>query len=178
MSNRWSLLASYGRTKSFDQAGTIQGNAIRANVLPATPNDKINTEDGRQVYTRSSVKLSGTWNSPWWDITFSPMMRYQQGVPFGRTFSSSVLSIGSVRFLAEPMDTRRQDTILITDLRVEKAQRFAGGRDISLFFDLYNMFNANPAQNLQWSSGTAWNRPLSIVPPRLARTGCEAELLK
>ena len=33
------------------------------------------------------------------------------------------------------------------------------------------MFNANPAQNLQWSSGTTWNRPLSVVPPRLARLG-------
>ena len=95
MSNRWSLLASYGWTKSFDQAGTIQGNAIRANALPVTPNDKINTEDGRQVYTRSSVKLSGTWNSPWWDISFSPMMRYQQGVPFGRTFSSSTLELSA-----------------------------------------------------------------------------------
>ena len=87
MSNRWSLLASYGWTKSFDQAGTIQGNAIRGNALPATPNDMINTEDGRQVYTRSNVKLNGTWNSPWWDISFSPMVRYQQGVPFGRTFA-------------------------------------------------------------------------------------------
>ena len=86
MSNRWSLLASYGWTKSFEQASTIQGNSIRANTLPANPNDKINTDDGRQVFSRSSVKLNGTWNSPWWDITFSPMMRYQQGVPFGRTF--------------------------------------------------------------------------------------------
>ena len=103
-------------------------------------------------------------------ISFAPMMRYQQGVPFGRTFAST-LGYGSVRFLAEPMDSRRQDTIMITDLRVEKNQKFAGGRDVSVFFDLYNMFNANPAQNLQWSSGTAWNRPLSIVPPRLARLG-------
>ena len=76
-----------------------------------------------------------------------------------------------MRFLAEPMDTRRQDTILITDLRVEKSTKFGGGRDISVFFDLYNMINENPAQNLQWSSGTAYNRPLSIVPPRLARIG-------
>ncbi len=40
-----------------------------------------------------------------------------------------------------------------------------------MFFDLYNLTNDNPAQNLQWSSGTAFNRPLSIVPPRLARIG-------
>ena len=98
------------------------------------------------------------------------MVRYQQGVPFGRTFAKT-LGYGSVRFLAEPMDTRRQDTILISDLRVEKSAKFAAAREISVFFDLYNMFNANPAQNLQWSSGTTWNRPLSVVPPRLARLG-------
>jgi hypothetical protein len=171
MSNRWSLLASYGWTKSFDQAGTIQGNAIRSNGLVVNPNDEINTEGGRFVYTRSTVKLNGTWNSPWWDISFSPMLRYQQGIPFGRTFAAN-LSYGSVRFLAEPLGTRRQDAISILDLRVEKTHAF-GSRDISVFFDLYNMTNSNPAQNLQWSSGTAFNRPLSIVPPRLARIGAK-----
>ena len=63
------------------------------------------------VYTRSTVKLNGTWNSPFWDISFSPMMRYQQGIPFGRTFARPTLSYGSVRFLAEPLGTRRQDAI-------------------------------------------------------------------
>jgi len=171
MSNRWSLLASYGYTKSYDQASAIQGNSIRGNGLVVNPNDEIQTDNGRFVYTRSTVKLNGTWNSPWWDISFSPLVRYQQGIPFGRTFTST-LSYGSVRFLAEPLGTRRQDTILITDLRVEKTHQFSG-RNISVFFDLYNMFNANPAQNLQWSSGTAFNRPLSIVPPRLARIGAK-----
>ena len=170
MSNRWSLLASYGWTKSYDQAATIQGNSIRGNGLAVNPNDRINANDlGQLIYTRSTVKVNGTWNSPFWDITISPLVRYQQGIPFGRTFQSS-LSYGSVRFLAEPLGTRRQDNIFITDVRVEKSQKFSG-RDISVFFDLYNMFNANPAQNLQWSSGTAFNRPLSIVPPRLARLG-------
>ena len=77
-----------------------------------------------------------------------------------------------MRFIAEPLGTRRQDAIFIADLRVEKTHHF-GGRDISVFFDLYNMFNENPAQNLQSSSGTAFLRPLSIVPPRLARIGAK-----
>ena len=99
------------------------------------------------------------------------MLRYQQGFPFGRTFTTSALSYGSVRVLAEPFGTRRQDDIIITDLRVEKTFALKTRRDASVFFDLYNMFNQNPAQNLQWSSGTAFDRPLSIVPPRLARLG-------
>jgi hypothetical protein len=98
------------------------------------------------------------------------MLRYQEGFPFGRTFAAN-LSFGSVRFLAEPFGTRHQDHIVITDIRVEKEVQFGSRRDISAFFDVYNLFNSNPAQNLQWSSGTAFNRPLSIVPPRLARVG-------
>ena len=171
MSNRWSLLASYGYTRSYDNNNTVyQGNTVRNNALPATPNDKINTSDGRHLFSRHNVKLSGTWNSPWCDITFSPMLRYQEGYPCGRTFQTT-LNYNTVRFLAEPMDSQNQDAIWITDLRVEKAVRFPSRRDVSVFFDLYNMFNANPAQNLQWSSGTAYNRPLSVVPPRLARLG-------
>jgi len=171
MSNRWALLASYGYTKSFDNNNMVYlGNTVRQNFLPATPNDEINTTDGRHEYSRQNAKLSGTWSSPWFGISFSPMLRYQQGFPYGRTFAAT-LAYGSVRFLAEPFGTRRQDDIIITDLRIEKSVTFTGRRDVSLFFDLYNMFNQNPEQNLQWSSGTAFNRPLSIVPPRLARIG-------
>ena len=171
MRNNWSLLASYGWTKSFDNGLTaLQGNSLRQNALPATPNDEINAPDGRFEYTRQTVKLSGTWNTPWWGISMSPMLRYQAGIPFGRTFAAT-LSYGSVRFLAEPIGTRRQDPITVTDLRIEKTAKLGTRRDASVFFDIYNMFNANPAQNLQWSSGTSFNRPLSVVPPRLARIG-------
>lgn len=170
MSNHWSLLASYGWTKSFDNGLTaLQGNTIRQNALPATPNDKINAPDGRFEYTRSTAKISGTFETPLWGIGISPMLRYQAGIPYGRTFAST-LSYGSVRFLAEPLGTRRQDAIVIADVRVEKNAKWSG-RDLSVFVDVYNLTNDNPAQNLQWSSGTAFNRPLSIVPPRLARIG-------
>jgi hypothetical protein len=171
MSNRWSLLASYGYTKSFDNGNTAYlGNTVRGNGLPANPNDLINTNEGRHEYSRQNVKLAGTWETPLWGVSVSPMLRYQQGFPWGRTFASN-LSYGSVRFLAEPLGTRRQDDIIITDVRVEKEIALGNRRDLAAFFDLYNIFNSNPAQNLQWSSGTAFNRPLSIVPPRLARIG-------
>ena len=172
MSNRWSLLASYGWLKAYDNTSGFQGHSFRSNGTVLNPNDLIGTEDGRFVYTRQTVKLNGTWNSPWWDVSFSPLVRYQQGVPYARTFSTTALSYGSVRFIAEPLGSRRQDAIFITDLRVEKTHRFSG-RDISVFFDLYNMFNENPEQNIQSSSGTAFLRPLSIVPPRLFRIGAK-----
>jgi outer membrane receptor protein involved in Fe transport len=173
MSNRWSALVSYGWTKSYDNGNTAYlGNTVRQNALPATPNDEINTTDGRHEYTRQNVKINGTIQAPW-GINVSPMLRYQQGFPFGRTFSQGGFSIGNVRILAEPMGTRRQDAIFITDLRVEKEVGLGSHRKLGIFFDVYNIANANPAQNLQWSSGTAFDRPLSIVPPRLARIGAK-----
>jgi hypothetical protein len=173
MSNRWSALISYGWTKSYDNGfSAFQGNAVRQNTLPATPNDLINTDDGRFEYTRSNFKLSGTYQAPW-GVNVSPMVRYQQGFPFGRTFAASGFFVGNVRVLAEPMGTQRQDAIVITDLRVEKEVGLGTTRKLGIFFDLYNMLNANPAQNLQWSSGTSYDRPLSVVPPRLARIGAK-----
>jgi len=46
-----------------------------------------------------------------------------------------------------------------------------GGRRVAAFVDVFNLLNANPEQNLNWSSGDAFLRPLAIVPPRIVRLG-------
>jgi hypothetical protein len=40
-----------------------------------------------------------------------------------------------------------------------------------VFLDVFNVLNANPEQNAIWSSGTSFLRPVTIVPPRIARAG-------
>ena len=77
----------------------------------------------------------------------------------------------SVRFLEKWKARRRSAPGRLDVIPAVESHELGNRRDISVFFDIYNMFNANPAQNLQWSSGTAYNRPLSVVPPRLARLG-------
>jgi len=37
------------------------------------------------------------------------------------------------------------------------------------FVDVFNVFNANPEQNINWSSGSSFLQPLAIVPPRIFR---------
>ncbi len=60
MSNHWSLLVSYGWTKSFDNGLTAHpGQHHSQNALPATPNDEINTTTADQVYTRSNGEVVG-----------------------------------------------------------------------------------------------------------------------
>jgi hypothetical protein len=91
------------------------------------------------------------------------------GQPFGRTVSTP-LTYGSVRVLAEPIGTRRTDNITIVDLRVEKGFRLGGGRRVAGFVDVFNQLNANPEQNMSWTSGS-----FDIVPPRIARIGAKLE---
>ena len=67
------------------------------------------------------------------------------------------------------------DNITLLDLRVEKGFRLAGQRRVAGFVDVFNVLDANPEQNTNWSSGPSFLRPLSIVPPRLARIGLKLE---
>ena len=99
------------------------------------------------------------------------MWRLRRAINSEATFTDrAVKGVSANREKAEGWLAK--DAIIITDLRVEKTHRF-GARDISLFFDLYNMFNQNPEQNINSTSGTTFLRPLSIVPPRLFRIGAK-----
>ena len=84
------------------------------------------------------------------------------------------LNLGSLRVLAEPIGTRRMDHVTVVDMRVEKAFVLGAGRRIAAFVDAFNLLNANPEQNVNWSSGSV-QQPLAIVPPRIARLGVKLE---
>ena len=50
-----------------------------------------------------------------------------------------------------------------------------GHRRLAGFVDVFNVLNDNLEQNTSWSTGSSFLRPLSIVPPRLARLGVKLE---
>ncbi len=172
--NRWSLMATFAHTWNRDMASTYFGNSVRNNVYPLTPNDKINANaDGQWEFTSWQAKINATIDGPW-SLRVTPVMRHQSGQAFGRTFSTSALSIGSVRILTEPIGTRRQDNITLFDTRFEKVFRIRERR-LSGFIDVFNMLNTNAEQNISWTSGTSWLRPTQIVPPRILRFGTKLE---
>ena len=76
----------------------------------------------------------------------------------------------SLRVLAEPIGTRRMDHITLFDARVEKTFSLGPGRRVAAFADVFNLLNTNPEQSLNWSS-RAFQHPIAIVPPRIARIG-------
>jgi hypothetical protein len=150
------------------------GNSVRNNANPVTPNDLINAgKDGRWEFATWQAKINGTFEAPW-RVKVTPVLRHQAGQPFGRTFFAT-LNYGGVRIIAEPIDSRRQDNITIVDTRVEKVFALPAGRHVAGFIDVYNMFNTNAEQNMSWSSGSSFLRPLNIVPPRIVRFGTKFE---
>jgi len=170
---RWSLSAGIAHTWSQEHALGYANQAIRQNTFVLTPNDLINTGDGgRHRLTTWTAKAWGTVQAPW-KIVVTPMLRHQSGQPFGRTITAS-MNYGVIRVLAEPVGTRRMDNMTLFDVRVEREFLRAGSGRFSLFLDVFNLFNANHAEDVNWASGSAFLQALAVVPPRVARLGLRA----
>ena len=169
---RWSFGAGFAHTWNKDHAQNYSGQSVRNNPYPLTPNDLINAgPGGRYEFTTWTAKAHGTVEGPW-RLRVTPVLRHQSGQPFGRTQRTDrgQLRFGTVTILMEPIGTRRMDHITLLDLRLERVMRVRGGR-LSAALDVFNVLNANPEQNAIWLSGSAFLRPLTIVPPRIARLG-------
>jgi hypothetical protein len=167
------MTGSFSYRWNRDNATGYFGNSLRALQDVSTPNDVINTDGGRSVFTTWAFKINGTYEAPY-GLRVTPSLRNQAGQPYARTFSAGTangINYGSARILAEPIGSRRQDAINIVDVRVEKVIHLAGARNLTGFVDGYNLFNTNAATNINWSSGATFLTPSTIVPPRLARVG-------
>ena len=175
MSNRWSVNASYAYRWNRDLAtgyfGQRTKGALASDQDVANPNDLINTDNGRYNFGLWSAKINGTIDARW-GLRLTPAIRMQSGQPYARVFVAT-MNYGSQRFLAEPFGSRHQDNIILVDTRVEKLLQVAKGRTLSLFVDGYNLTNANPAVNINWTSGSTFTTPTTIVPPRLFRFGAK-----
>jgi hypothetical protein len=168
-SRRWSLLATFALTQSYDNAGTYFGQRVRANTLVLNPNDMINSDDGRYAFSAWTMKLHGTYEAPF-AVHVTPILRVQSGQPIGRVFVAT-FNYGTANVLAEPIGTRKQDDIVIFDVRAEKSLTLTGRLKLSGIVDAFNLFNSNAEQNTSYNSGTSFLRPLNIIPPRIVRVG-------
>ena len=174
LQDRWSLAAAFTHTWWSDHASGYSGQAIRNNMYPLTPNDLMNTASGgRHEFTTWTFKAHATFIAPR-RVRVTPMLRHQSGQPFGRTFATS-MTYGIVRILAEPVGTRRMDHLTVVDLRVEKGFKVRRPRRIAGFADLFNALNGNAEQNIVWSAGPSFLRPVTILPPRVLRIGLKVD---
>jgi len=162
--SRWSLLASLTTTWSHEAAlGT--GNDF-------TPNALINSSGTQDLFSTWQAKVNSTISLPY-DLQVVPLVRYQSGQPFARTFVQT-LNYGNATIKSELLSANRTPDILLADVRTEKTFRINTARVIG-FFDVYNIFNTNAPQTLTTSSGRFWLRPTAITAPRVARIGGRVE---
>jgi hypothetical protein len=174
-SSRWSMNASYSYTWTAqygnlyfnNRFGTAVANFSLFGSYPTNPNENTFNE-----YTDWNAKVSGTVDAGW-GLRVTPVVKMQSGAPFGRYFSTRAgeLNYGTQIILAEPIGTRRQDTVAVVDLRVEKQLRFAQKARLGLFFDLFNAMNSNVAVNENWRSGAAFEKATTVLGPRIAKFG-------
>lgn len=172
--SRWSLLAWFSTTWNRDHAREFFGQAVRANEFPVTPNDFIQTDaQGRHRYRVWAARILATYEAPW-SLRITPFLAHQSGQPFGRTLTVRMNDGSNIRVLTEPVGTRRQDNVTLFDLQVEKDVLNRRRGRLTAYVEVFNMLNANPANQVNWSPGGERNpflRPIAIVPPRIARIG-------
>ncbi len=171
-SKRWSALASlsYTWTNEFgniyfnNRFATAVSNFSFFGSYPTNPNEKTQNE-----FTNWNAKLSGTVDAGW-GINITPVVKVQTGAPYGRFFNAA-LNYGNQLILAEPIGERRQDNIAVVDIRAEKRLRFGSKARAAVFVDVFNLTNSNTAANINWRSGTSFERATTVLGPRIAKAG-------
>jgi hypothetical protein len=181
-SSRWSMNASFSYTWTEEWARSYFNNNFGTAVNQFSLFGAHGTNPNEHTfndYTSWNAKFSGTVDAGW-GLRVTPVLKSQSGAPYGRVVnvpgcSATVLTnctnYGAQLVLAEPIGTRRQDTVTLVDFRVEKQIRFAQKARVGLFFDMFNVANSNTAVNITWLSGARFERATTVVPPRIAKFG-------
>ena len=181
-SGRYSLAAAFSKRWNADHSTTYFGQNLRPTnqSTPASPNDLINTDDGRFVFSMWTAKINGSYEAPW-SIRITPALRFQSGQPYGRTILASSaygiggtggINYGTARILMEPIGTRKQDDILIFDIRTEKYFNLgaAAGGSASSWTSTTSP-TPTPSRTSPGTRARAFELPSAIVPPTIARFG-------
>jgi hypothetical protein len=188
-SHNWNLVSSFLYTKTSEFGTSYFGSgpghnggndpslfsSLASTVgAPITPNGSA----GKSEFGFWSFKLHGTWE-PVRNLRFTPLLRMQQGYPYGRVFSAAVTGV-TQNITAEPFDTRRMANYTQLDFRAQKDFGFGPHARLGLIFDMFNVFNANTELNINARTGRivvsetgenvpTFGSPVTILPPRIAR---------
>ena len=111
----------------------------------------------------------GTYVFPY-KITLSTNVRYFTGQPVLKNVQLRGLNQGNVTVLAEPRGRTRLDDVTLWDVRVSKVVR-SGRRELEVMVDAFNLLNQSAKTAINTNVGPLFGRPISILPPRIARLG-------
>lgn len=154
--------------------------ATGATGYPITPNGLVDPSS----FAVWSFKLNGSYE-PGRGLQLTPVLRVQQGHPYGRVFSASVGGV-TQSFAAEPITAHRLDTVYQLDLRAAKRLALRGRLRLGVALDVLNVFNGNAELSVRATTGRlsvtetgqnipAFGTPLTVLPPRIARVSARVE---
>ena len=178
LSNNWLAMASYSSSNvdiPYAQNTASTGNdftmpGLQVFLATLDPNAEINSA---LKYREWTARTSGAYMFPW-DLQVSANFETRSGTPYARTVSfTGGQQLTSQVLRVEPIGTRRLPTINLLHMRAEKSFRVAQGHNVSLRFNLYNVMNISTVQSLTQLSGPNFERPLTIMPPRIAELGVQ-----
>jgi hypothetical protein len=155
----------YGRSYFGQTTATAVSNFSLGGSFPTNPNERTLND-----FTNWNVKLSGSVDAGW-GMRLTPVLKMQSGAPYGRVIAANLNFNTAQLILVEPLGTRRQETVTVFDIRAEKQLRFGAKARIGLFLDLYNLMNSNTELNINWRAGAAFEKPTTVLPPRIAKFG-------
>jgi hypothetical protein len=168
LSNRWQLAASYSATR-VDAPLTLLSE-FNGNVESAalTPNDEFNTADQNWEYT---WKLSGVYQLPFGVLT-SAQYEARSGYPWARQVRfTGGRTITSITMNVEPIGERRLPVSHQLDMRFEKTFNLNKGQKLAVRANIFNILNMNTVLNVTRLSGPSFNKPTSIMDPRITEIG-------
>jgi len=138
------------------------------------PNTLLNAR-GRLFFDRAYVsKLSAYGRAPL-GFDLSSVVRYSDGLPFGRRLIITGFYQGPFFVMATPRGDPggvRTEFNLIFDQHIGRDFRIAG-RNFSSFIDIFNLFNLNKSLREGDLSGPLFDQrlPLEVLNPRVVRFG-------
>lgn len=180
-SNRWQLIASYVYSKTTGTMDNDFGADVGWGGSTYEPNFWINAEGHSTNDPTHMIKLQGSYILPL-GIQFNAYFSYISGNTWTRE-ARFRLSQGRRTIFTEPRGSRRYDTQVNLDLRLEKTFRFAERYRIGLMMDIFNVFNDNTITSWGTVVGTSWfpsdpdalgpdgHKVYSLVNPRAIRLG-------
>jgi outer membrane receptor protein involved in Fe transport len=186
-SNNWSMSASYVYAKSRGLIGTDFDDSWSGQPYFDTPNWHINVIGDFNLERRNQVKLQVLYRAPL-GINIGAYYRLLGGNRYQRTIRSGDLGLdlseGNVTINAEKRGSRKYPDLSILDMHLEKMFKIGKIR-LSLFADVFNVFNINTATNIyEISSINTSINGIPVVfgdlediydPPRIFRLGTRIE---
>jgi outer membrane receptor protein involved in Fe transport len=155
-SRGWQLMASYSATKSdspFPEEAELN------------PNTEINTADQTWEW---NGKGSVTYVFPM-DISVSTRYEHRSGAAQARQhLFRGGRQIPSIVLNVEPIGSIRLPNIDLVDFRVEKNFQLIRNHSVRVWFNIYNLLNANTVTSRSVRAGSNYLRPTGILPPRIA----------